>query len=184
MKVLINAGHSPNGIPDPGAVGPMGLRECDVTSKVAAMVQQYLIEAGVKADYIQDDSLVYICNVANDKNYNLFFSIHCNSFNEYSKGIEIYTTRGWTQADIFADCLMQQMIKTFPMLTVRADWSDGDVDKEAGLYVLQNTECSAALFELPFISNPEEEQWLMNENNLREAARAFARAVTDYINVI
>lgn len=82
---------------------------------------------------------------------------------------------------MFADCLMKQMIETFPMLTVRSDWSDGDIDKEAGLYVLNNTDCPAALFELPFISNPDEEVWLRDENNLRESARAFARAVTDYM---
>ena len=181
MKILINAGHSPNGIPDPGAIGPKGLRECDVVAKVAAMTQQYLMAAGVQADYIQDDSLVYITNIANDRGYDLFLSIHCNSFNETAQGIEVYTSRGWTQSDMFADCLMQQMIDTFPMLTVRSDWSDGDIDKEAGLYVLNNSECPAALFELPFISNPDEEAWLKDENNLRESARAFARAVTDYM---
>jgi hypothetical protein len=29
-----------------------------------------------------------------------------------------------------------QMAGEFPTLPVRGDWSDGDVDKEAGLYVL------------------------------------------------
>lgn len=39
----------------------------------------------------------------------------------------------------------------------------------------------AALFELPFISNPVEEAWLRNENNQDEAAKALARGVTDYV---
>ena len=55
IRVLVNAGHSPNGIPDPGAIGPTGLRECDVVANVGALVQQYLIAAGVQADYIQND---------------------------------------------------------------------------------------------------------------------------------
>ena len=76
---------------------------------------------------------------------------------------------------------MNQMANTFPSLDVRADWSDGDVDKEAGLYVLNNTVMPAALFELPFISNPVEEAWLRNENNQDEAAKALARGVTDYV---
>ena len=30
MKVFVNPGHAPGGYPDPGAVGPSGLRESDV----------------------------------------------------------------------------------------------------------------------------------------------------------
>ena len=181
IRVLVNAGHAPNGIPDPGAIGPTGLRECDVVANVGALVQQYLIAAGVQADYIQNDSLEFICETANKGAYDLFLSIHCNSFNDTAKGIEVYTSRGWTNSDNFATCLMNQMANTFPSLDVRADWSDGDVDKEAELYVLNNTVMPAALFELPFISNPVEEAWLRNENNQDEAAKALARGVTDYV---
>lgn len=180
MKVLINPGHAPNGVPDPGAVGPNGLRECDVTAKVAAITQKYLLEVGIQADYIQNDSLEAICDVANRGGYDLLLSIHCNSFNETANGIEVFTSRGWTKSDTFATCLMNQMSATFPNLYVRSDWSDGDVDKEAGLYVLNYSDCPAALFELPFISNPTEEAWLANDSNLEEAGKAFARAVTDY----
>jgi len=181
MKILINAGHAYLGNPDPGAIGPTGLRECDVVASVGGLVQKYLIAAGVQADYIQDDSLEYICKTANQGNYDLFLSIHCNSFNESARGIEVYTSRGWTDSDDFASCLMLQMADTFPSLDVRADWSDGDIDKEAGLYVLNNTIMPAALFELPFISNPVEEEWLRNPINQNEAAKALARGVTDYV---
>ena len=34
MKVFLNPGHAPNGIPDPGAKNTeTGLRECDVAKK-------------------------------------------------------------------------------------------------------------------------------------------------------
>ena len=79
---------------------------------------------------------------------------------------------------------MAQMSDTFPDITVRDDWLDGDVDKEAGLYVLRNSDCPAALFELPFISSPQEAEWLRDADNQREAARAFARSVTDYAQAI
>lgn len=184
MKILINAGHAPNGDPDPGAVGPTGLRECDVVLDVANRMRGYLQLAGVEADVMQHDDLDYICNAANTGGYELFLSIHCNSFNETAKGIEVFTSRGLTYADFFATCLMAQVHATFPGLVVRSDWTDGDVDKEMGLYVLNNTNMPAALFELPFISNPAEEEWLRNTSNLEEVAKAFARAVTDYIQGI
>jgi len=184
MKILVNAGHAPNGQPDPGAVGPGGLRESDVTCSVGHMVVSYLQAAGVEADFIQSDSLEEICETVNQGGYDLLLSIHCNSFNETSEGIEVYTSRGFTNSDKFADCLMNQMHETFTSLTVRADWSDGDVDKEAGLYVLNYSDCPAALFELPFISNPDQEAWLANSDNQRESAKAFARGVTDYLQVV
>lgn len=180
MKVLVNAGHAPNGIPDPGAVGPNGLRECDVTCSVAHMTVSYLRAAGIEAEFIQSDDLSEITDTANAGGYDLLLSIHCNSFNDTAVGIEVWTSRGWTRSDIFATKLMDQMHSTFPDQVVRADWSDGDVDKEAGLYVLVNSDCPAALFELPFISNPDQEAWLQDKNNQLEAARAFARGVTDY----
>jgi len=180
MKILINAGHAPGGNPDPGAVGPTGLRESDVTCSVAHMVVSYLRAAGVEAEFIQSDSLEEICETANDGGVDLFPSIHCNSYNETAEGIEAWTSRGWTKSDEFATKLMQQMHSTFPDQIVRGDWSDGDVDKEAGLYVLVNSDCPAALFELPFISNPDQEKWLATIGNQREAAKAFARGVTDF----
>ena len=46
MKVFLNAGHAPDGNPDPGACG-YGLRECDVAKSVADLVADYLTAAGV-----------------------------------------------------------------------------------------------------------------------------------------
>lgn len=180
MKVLINAGHAPEGNPDPGAVGPNGLRESDVTCSVSHMVVSYLRAAGVDAEFIQSDELDEITQTANACGYDLLLSVHCNSYNETAEGIEVWTSRGWTNSDVFATKLMNQMHSTFPDQIVRADWSDGDVDKEGGLYVLANSDCPAALFELPFISNPDQEAWLANPVNQREAAKAFARGVTDF----
>ena len=180
MKILINAGHAPNGRPDPGAVGPTGLRECDVTATVAHYVCDYLTSVGITADFVQDDDLNRIVAMCRDGDYDLFLSIHCNSFNEYAHGIEVYTSPGFTFADRFAEYLLDEMHETFPKLVLRVDPSDGDNDKEAAFFVLIATPCPAALFELPFISNPIEEAWLKDDNNLVDAARAMARAVTSY----
>ena len=43
MKVFINPGHSPNGIPDCGAVNrELGLRECDVAYDISGLIKKYL----------------------------------------------------------------------------------------------------------------------------------------------
>jgi N-acetylmuramoyl-L-alanine amidase len=180
MKIFINPGHAPNGNPDPGAVGPSGLRESDVAADVGATVAEFLQEAGCETLVYQSDGLQDICDQANAWGADAVVSIHCNSFSDTSTGMEIYTSRGYTQADGLATLIMNQMSGDFPQLPVRADWSDGDIDKESGLYVLIHTEAPAVLVELAFISNPSEEAILASDEGKRIFAAAIARGITDW----
>lgn len=181
FKIFINPGHAPNGEPDPGAVGPSGLRESDVAANVGAMVEDYLRKAGCEVKVCQSDSLQEICDQANSWEADAVVSIHCNSFNATSTGMEIFTSRGLTRADGLATLIMAQMEGDFPQLPVRSDWSDGDIDKEAGLYVLIHTDAPAVLVELAFISNPTEEAILASYEGKKKFAAAIARGVTDWI---
>ncbi|MDF2571099.1 MAG: cell wall hydrolase/autolysin [Sporomusa sp.] len=90
--------------------------------------------------------------------------------------MEIFTSRGQTQADELAMLIMAQMAGEFPALPVRGDWTDGDIDKEAGLYVLDGIDAPAVLVELAFISNPAEEAILSSDDGKRMFAAAIARA--------
>ena len=47
MKICINAGHAPDGNPDPGAVGTTGLRESDIAHEISELVMFYLQHAGI-----------------------------------------------------------------------------------------------------------------------------------------
>lgn len=181
MLACINGGHCP-GV-DSGAVGRvLGLQEANVTRDVMNLTATYLEAAGVSTIKVQEDDLGTICYVSNYNNADLFISIHCNSAeNPQANGTEIFTSRGQTNADALATCIMNQISSTFPNLYVRADYTDGDVDKEAGFYVLNNTNAPAVLIELAFISNPKEEEFLNNPCNLDNMAKAIARGVTDYI---
>lgn len=179
MKVCLNPGHCP-GI-DPGAIGPNGTHEADVVKDICDRVKVYLQEAGVEVVYIQSDSLAEICYVSNSNLCDVFVSVHCNSAdNSDANGTEIFTSRGQTNADLLATDIMNQVSNTFPDLYVRADYLDGDVDREAGFYVLKNTDMPAVLIELAFISNQFEEQLLSKQSNQDMFARAIARGITDY----
>jgi N-acetylmuramoyl-L-alanine amidase len=98
--------------------------------------------------------------------------------------MEIYTTPGQTAADSLAGCIMRQLEGEFPALNVRGDWSDGDVDKEAGLYVLLHTDAPAVLIELAFISNEHEEALLRSPEAQRRYAAAIARGIIDWLRTI
>lgn len=182
MKVFINPGHAPGGYPDPGAIGPSGLREADVVADIGLLVVEYLTAAGCETMLYQSDSLQEICSRANIWGADVVVSLHCNSFSSAEvTGMEIWTSRGQTKADALASYIMMQMAQEFPELPIRADWSDGDVDKEAGFYILVNTDAPAVLIELAFISNPNEEALLASCGGKRMFAAAVARGVTDYL---
>ena len=91
MKVFINPGHAPHGVPDPGACG-CGLRESDVAAQVAHLVVDYLTAAGCEVKYFQSDSLSEISSTANCWGADCFVSIHCNSAGtESARGVETFS---------------------------------------------------------------------------------------------
>ena len=80
MKVFLNPGHAPGGVPDPGACNPVtGLRESDVAAKIGALVQKYLEAAGCTVEMLQSNDLYEITSASNNWDADIFVSIHCNS---------------------------------------------------------------------------------------------------------
>lgn len=188
-KCCIDPGHA-GGNTDPGACNPVtGLQEADVTLAVSKLVARYLDTVGhqvrltrTEQEQPETDSLQYRCDIANDWNADLFVSLHCNSAeNPNAEGFEIWTSKGQTDGDKLATCIAEQVQSTFPDLTIRADWADGDVDKESNFYVLRYTDCPACLIEMAFISNATEASLLADPNWQDRMARAIARGVTDFL---
>ena len=131
MKIFINAGHSPDGKPDPGACGN-NLRECDVVLKIGRRVENYLKAAGLEVKFLQLDGLTAIANAANQWNADYFVSIHCNSYNTQANGTETYCYAKGTTAEKLANAIHARILKTFPELTNRGV-------KTASYSVLRNT---------------------------------------------
>ncbi len=92
--VVIDAGH---GGVDPGAIGPNGLREKDVTLKVAKAIRDELLASGrVRVALTRDDDRYLILRerygVARRLKGDLFISIHCDSTgSESATGATAYT---------------------------------------------------------------------------------------------
>ena len=178
MKVILNPGHAPNGVPDPGAVNDnTGLRECDVALAVGDLVARYLKAAGVEVTNVfQCDSLEEICNRANASGADLFISIHCNSFvDPDAKGTETWACAGSSAGHALANCIQSQIVDALGTVDRGVKTATPGVN---GLYVLTNTDAPAVLVELAFISNNEDEPLLRTKQD--DFARAIARGVTDY----
>lgn len=189
MKICIDPGH---GGYDPGAVGPAKTKESTINLAVAILLSKYLASiAAVRFTRIEDQALganltsdlLGRVSLANNWPADLLVSIHCNSGSATAKGMEIYTTPGQGPSDKVAEAIVQEWTKLFPGGSIRKDLRDGDSDKEANFYVLRKTDMPAVLIELGFISNPQEEQMLINPAFQQKAALAIAQGIANYWGV-
>ncbi|MCJ7656657.1 MAG: N-acetylmuramoyl-L-alanine amidase family protein [Candidatus Atribacteria bacterium] len=92
--VIIDPGH---GGKDPGAIGPTGLKESEVTLGIALYLEKLLKGAGIPTYLTRSkDEFVYLedrTNFANQKNGFLFVSLHANSVLNHrpsAEGIETF----------------------------------------------------------------------------------------------
>ena len=190
MRIVIDPGHAGRNV-DPGAVNQStGLQEADVALFVSKLVETQLLAAGhevklTRTDWEQaeTDDLNVRTSLSNDWGADLFVSIHCNSaVSPNAAGYEVWTSPGDTEGDALATCIYAQIAIEFPDRTGRADYSDGDPDKESRFYVLVHTNAPACLVEMAFISNDEEAALLSDVAWQTRYARAIARGVTDNKN--
>lgn len=91
-RVVLDPGHGGN---DPGATGPTGLKEKDVTLAIAHKVAPVLARNGVEITLTRDDDRYVTLEErtarANAFGADLFVSIHCNAAeNKARKGVETY----------------------------------------------------------------------------------------------
>lgn len=172
MKVFVNPGHAPGGIPDPGAVNPVtGTRESDIAAKAGKLLMGYLEAAGMEVKALQSDDLQEICDESNYWGADLFVSLHCNAFNGTARGTE--TLYRSYSGHHLAGFIQSQIISSVNTI-------DRGIKERAGLYVLNGTMATAVLVELAFIDNMEDLKIL--ENDLDKMVRAIARGITDYWN--
>ena len=91
-RVAIDAGHGGN---DPGAHGPSGLKEKEVTLAVAHKLAPILARQGIQVTLTRDDDRYVTLEErtarANAFGADLFVSIHCNAAeNKTKRGVETY----------------------------------------------------------------------------------------------
>lgn len=179
MKIAIDPGH---GGSDPGAVGPAGSREADVTLAVGRNLQALLVAVGNDIVMTRNSDtdvappgaaarleLEARCGVVNMAGADLFISIHCNAADRPdASGTETwYYGAGHRLA-----AAIQRRLATLGL--------DDRGVKQGDFYVLKYTDMPAVLVELAFISNPKEERMLLDAAFREVAAGAIARGILDY----
>jgi N-acetylmuramoyl-L-alanine amidase len=176
MLVALDAGHGwAEGTGDPGAVGPSGLLESDVTLLAALAMAERLRELGNEVVLTRSGrafvSLQERTRIADAAGAALFVSLHCNA--------------AASPAAHGSETLYYPTSPSGRALAKRLQWAlieaggrrDRGIKPRSDLHVLKAAAMPAVLVELAFISNPEEERLLGSEQWVTEVARALAEAV-------
>ena len=185
----------------PGKCSPdKRLREYAYSREIVAAVKAILQNYGyqVFVDISDDDlkvtqsqELCLRCKVVNDlcKAYGdcIYVSIHVNAAAADGKwhnatGWEVYTTPGKTKADDLATDLFNAARYNLEDKKMRTDYSDGDPDKEAHLYVLKNTNCPAVLTENFFMDTKSDVDYLLSDQGFHEIVRLHVEGILTYLN--
>jgi len=177
MKIFIDPGH---GGKDPGAIGGMGTRECDVVLDIAVKLKDILTAAGVEAELSRSDdktvSLAERAMAANSKKADLFISIHCNGFtNSGAKGTEVFAYNGDEKGLSLANSLLLEICNALGTVNRGA--------KTENFAVLRLTEMTAVLIETAFITNRSEEQMMLEKDFSEKTARAIAEGVFKFYGI-
>ena len=138
----------------------------------------------------QSKELSLRCKIVNElvKQYKdcIYVSIHVNAAASDGKwhdatGWEVYTSVGKTKADELATCLYNAAKFNMKDKKMRTDYSDGDPDKEAHLYVLKHTNCPAVLTENFFQDNKKDVDYLLSDEGFHSIVRLHVEGILQYI---
>ena len=178
--MIIDAGH---GAPDGGAVTKNGVEEKDLNLSVALFLQEYFEQSGThvvltrsddrgiyeEADTIRSKKRSDLKNrekIIKNSGADAVISIHMNEFSEakYS-GPQVFFSANNAESEQLANFVQNSMNEALNPPSKR-DY------KKAGesIYLLKKAEIPAILVECGFLSNPEEQQKLLNERYRQKVA--------------
>lgn len=191
MVIILDNGH---GSQTPGKRSPIWpdgsqLLEWEFNRDVVCRLSEMLVRSGIPYEVLvpemSDVPLSERCRRANeiyDRNNGHCFLISIHSNAGGGSGIEVYTSRGETRAEAIAFELYNQLDEEFggewPM---RADWADGDPDKEEDFYILSRTKCPAVLVELFFMDNEKDCRFILSEEGRQRCASAIYKAIRNLL---
>ncbi|MCX7779995.1 MAG: N-acetylmuramoyl-L-alanine amidase [Negativicutes bacterium] len=178
--IVLDPGH---GGSDPGAIGPNRSQEKTITLAVALKTKTLLEKAGAKVIMTrQDDRDVFgpgataadelkaRTTIANNRKADAFISIHIDAFRDPAAG---GTSTYFYQKTPYDSMLAQNLQASLQ----RASGLRDRGINSANFYVIKRTIMPAALLELGFITNPNEEKLLNTPEFQQRMAQAIVQGL-------
>ena len=185
-KIVLDPGH---GGSDSGAIGPTGVMEKSVTLRVANELKRLLVKEGAevymtrsadievskkRAKATDIEELQARCDVANEKNADIFVSIHMDSFTSSAA----HGTTGYYYS--LGDKRSRQLADKIRVALIDQLGTQSRGTQSCNFYVVKHTDMPATLVEVAFISNESEEKLMDSEDGICKAAQGIADGIADY----
>lgn len=181
-KIMLDPGH---GGKDVGTVGPDGLIEKNIVLDIGRLWKRCVIQGDyLYYAYVTRFTDRYLtlparCKLANDRNVDLFISLHCNSYHHSKpEGVEVWFKKGCNKSVSLAAELYLSLLDSMPKIAGRGAKSSADAPK-GSLYVLENVKMPAALIEFEFLSNPK--HFVSDIEDQRRVVKGLADTVEEFL---
>ncbi len=187
VRITLDAGH---GSPDGGAVGSGGTQEKDVNLAIVLKLREVLEGRGAEVVLTRSgDSAIYDpdaetirekkvsdmhnrLDIINNSGSDLFISIHMNAFSDKSQsGLHVFYSRNHPETEAIAAAIQDRIseLTGAKVHTVKA--------ASESLFLMKDPKPPSVLVECGFISNPDEEKLLNDDEYQAKIAFAIADAV-------
>ncbi len=185
--VVIDPGH---GGADPGAVGYSGTLEKDVTLAISKKLVVFFQQAGAKVVLTRDKDqdlagpdnptkvgdLKKRLEIAEKEKADVMLSIHLNHFSDRSEyGAQVFYQRNSVEGKKLAEQIQPQLNSLLV--------DSGRQALAGDFFLCRQAKIPVVIVEVGFLSHPEEEQRLKEDEYQTKAALAIYRGVVNYFKI-
>ena len=188
--IVIDAGH---GVPDEGAQSSNGTTEAETNLKIALKLQNLLEQSGCTVILTRsDENAIYDIDsktlkqkkisdiknrvkIGNESSADIFISIHLNKIpqSQYD-GWQTFYKEGSEDGARLAKTIQENLNKTIQKENNRIAKT---IDK---IYIIKHVEIPTTIVECGFLSNPDEEKLLLEDEYQNKLAWGIYNGIVDY----
>ena len=188
--IVIDAGH---GVPDEGAQSSTGTTEAETNLKISLKVQNLLEQSGctviltrsdenaiydVDSNTLKQKKISDIRNrvkIGNESSADIFVSIHLNKIPQQQYyGWQCFYKEGNEQSNKLAKSIQENLNKSMQNENNRVAM------KIDNIYIIKHVEIPTSIVECGFLSNPEEEKQLLDDNYQNRLAWGIYSGIINY----
>lgn len=190
--IVIDAGH---GIPDEGAESSNGISEAKINLKIALKLQSLLEQSGATVILTRsDENAIYDIDsktlrekkrsdlknrvkIGNESSADIFVSIHLNKIPQKQYyGWQTFYKSNSEESMNLAKSIQNNLNETIQIENTRVPM------KLDTVYIMKNVEIPISIVECGFLSNPDEEKRLLDDEYQNKLAWGIYAGIVDYFN--
>ena len=179
LTITVDAGHGGN---EKGALGCLGDEEKDINLAIAIELADLLKQMGANVIMTREcDGTVSLddrVKIAQENDSNIFISIHLNSIPDIE--MNIHKNRG--TSIYYYNPNSKKLAETVYETVTKALDTRKDGVKTASFAVIRPTDYVGILIETAYMTNPLDSVLYKDESFAREAAKAIADGIFNYVN--